>query len=180
MLLVVYFFVVIALPTALGIYVAVNGMQRSRSCPSCGEETLRILSHPHRLAGKLFPRSDIQLRWCAGCCWQGAVRLPGPVATRSDAPIPPATDAATDTPQQLGEQVEIRQIRIDGRRWDVLLDCWAEGGRWLGRFFFREPGGRSCMEEEPSIEGQSAIEVLSTALATPDAHLAGRLRRAIH
>lgn len=176
MLLAAYFFVVIALPTALGIYVALNGMQRSRRCPSCGEETLRIRSHPHRLLGKFFRATDFQLRWCASCSWQGSVRLPHAHASQVHAVAPPAADP----PGHQGEQVEIRQIRIDGRPWNVMLDCWAEEGRWLGRFFFRGPGGRSCMEEEPSIEGRSAIEVLSTALSTPENNLAGRIRRAIH
>lgn len=179
MLLVSYFFVVIALPTALGIYVALNGMQRARRCPSCGEETVWVRSHPHRLLGKLFPASDIQLRWCPACSWQGAVRLSrGLPRTQPAEPAAAAAPAAAPDPHS--EQVEIREIRIDGRAWSVMLDCWADEGRWLGRFFFRGPGGQACMEEDPSIEGESAIEVLSTALATPDASLAGRIRRAIH
>jgi hypothetical protein len=39
MFLVFYFLVVIALPMALGIYVVVNGLQRSRRCPACADET---------------------------------------------------------------------------------------------------------------------------------------------
>jgi hypothetical protein len=176
MLLVSYFIIVIALPTALGIYVALNGMQRSRRCPSCAEETLWVRSHPHRLVGKLLPSSDIQLRWCPTCSWQGAVRL-----SRGAPRAHPASAAgAAAAPDAHGEQVEIREIRIDGRPWSVMLDCWADDGRWLGRFFFRGPGGQACMEEDPSIEGRSAIEVLSNALAMPDASLAGRIRRAIH
>jgi predicted RNA-binding Zn-ribbon protein involved in translation (DUF1610 family) len=171
MLLALYFVVVIALPTALGIYVALNGMQRSRRCPSCGEETLWVRSHLHRLLSKFFPSGDVQLRWCATCSWQGAACVSRSVPHPHNAPPVAATERGS-------EQVEIREIQIDGRAWSVMLDCWAEEGRWLGRFFFRGPGGRACMEEEPSIEGQSAIEVLSSALATPDANLAGRIRRA--
>lgn len=61
-----------------------------------------------------------------------------------------------------------------------MIQCWAEDGRWLGRLLFVGPDGQSHGEEHSSIEGDSALEVLSGALSIPDHALAGRIRRAIH
>jgi hypothetical protein len=166
-----YFFIVIALPLALGIYVALQGMHRSRRCPACAGETLRIRSRAYRLLSVLLPASQFQLRWCAGCGWQGAARL------RRAAPIPSRAVRGADRP---ADHVDIRRLEIDGRTWKVMIQCWAEGGRWLGRLLFVGPDGQSHGEAGSSIEGDSAIEVLSGALSIPDQALAGRIRRAIH
>lgn len=179
MLLTLYFFVVIALPLALGIYVALNGMQRSRVCPVCADDTLRIHSRAHAVASGVFQSMDIQRRWCLGCGWQGTARLPRPPAPprrrnrRPGAPARPTRNRSRD-------RVDIRRLDVDGAPWKVMVQCWAEDGRWVGRFLFVGPDGRSCMEEGSSLEGGSAIEVLSSALSVPEQALAGRLRRAIH
>lgn len=176
MLLALYFIVVIALPMALGIYVVVNGMQRSRMCPTCAEETLRLRSRPHRLVSALMPASEVQRRWCLTCGWHGTARLRrGPVpGRRSDSAHLPRW------PGHQTERVDIRRLDIDGLPWKVTVQCWAEEGRWVGRFLFVGPDGRACMEEDSSLEGGSAIEVLSSALSIPEQTLAGRIRRAIH
>jgi hypothetical protein len=166
-----YFFVVIALPVALGVYVAAQGMHRSRRCPACAGETLRIRSRAYRLLSVLLPSTQLQRRWCMGCGWQGVARLRRSVH-------PPSR--VTSSREQTRDQVDIRRLEIDGRTWKVMIQCWAEGGHWLGRLLFVGPDGQSHKEEQSSIQGDSALEVLAGALSIPDKALAGRIRRAIH
>jgi hypothetical protein len=178
MLLALYFFVVIALPLALGIYVALNGVQRSRICPTCAEDTLLVRSRLHGLLSTLTRKHDVQRRWCLTCGWQGSARVPKPPApARRDRRPRPASPSARESAR---DRVDIRRLEIDGSPWQVMVQCWAEEGRWVGRFLFVGPDGRACMEEGFSLEGGSAIEVLSSALSVPEKTLAGRLRRAIH
>lgn len=182
MLLALYFFVVIALPLALGIYVALNGVQRSRVCPTCADDTLLVRSRIHGLVSTLALQHDVQRRWCLRCGWQGTARLPRPPAPprrRERRPRPPARSPRSAR-EPARDRVDIRRLEIDGSPWQVMVQCWAEEGRWVGRFLFVGPDGRACMEEGFSLEGGSAIEVLSSALSVPEKTLAGRLRRAIH
>lgn len=169
MLLILYFTVVVALPLALGIYVVLNGMQRTRTCPSCANETVRLQAPAHEALNRALRTTELQVRWCMTCGWRGTARLP-----RVPAPVgrPDRSPGA--------DHVDIRHLEIDGQPWKVTVRCWSEEGRWLGQLMFIAPDGRACMEEESSLEGTSALEVLSTALALPDQTLAGRLRRAIH
>jgi hypothetical protein len=74
--------------------------------------------------------------------------------------------------------VDLRRIDVDGDAWRVMVECWAEGGRWLARLVFVAPGGRTWRGER-SIEGQSPFEVLSRAMSLPEQQMAGRLRRAV-
>jgi hypothetical protein len=166
-----YFFIVIALPVMLGIYVAIQAMHRSRRCPACVGETLRVQSRAYDLISMLFPFSQLQLRWCAGCGWQGVARL------RRDVSVSPATALG---PDRTTDRIDIRRLQIDGRTWKVMIECWSQDGRWLGRLMFVGPDGQSHGEEGSSLVGDSALEVLSGALSIPDQALAGRLRRAIH
>lgn len=76
--------------------------------------------------------------------------------------------------------MDIRRLDIDGHSWKVMVQCWAEGGRWVGRLLFVGPDGRACTDDDSTLQGGSAIEVLSTALSIPEQTLAGRIRRAIH
>jgi hypothetical protein len=126
--------------------------------------------------GRLVPRTDLHLRWCARCGWQGTVRVASGrrrAARASAGRVRRGAEPARD-------RVDIRRLEIDGQPWKVMVQCWAEEGRWLGRLLFVGPDGRARIEEETSIEGGSALEVLSTALAIPERTLAGRLRRATH
>jgi hypothetical protein len=166
-----YFFVVIALPSALGLYVAVQAMHRTRNCPACAGETLLIRSRAHRLASVFFLTTRVQRRWCPTCNWEGSTRLP----REGRASARPASSA-----ERAPDQVDIRRLQIDGRTWTVMIQCWAEGGQWKGRLLFVGPDGQYHREERSSIHGDSALEVLAGALSIPDKALAGRIRRVIH
>jgi hypothetical protein len=171
-----YLLTMIALPTALGSFIAFNGLERSRRCPTCAGETLRLRSHPHRLLSTMFRSTELQRRWCLTCGWCGTARIqraPIPVRDRGRRAPVLRDEAAAD-------HVDIRRLDIDGRPWKVMVQCWAEEGRWIGRLLFIGPDGHARMEEHCSIEGGSALEVLSSALSIPDQTLAGRIRRAIH
>jgi hypothetical protein len=172
MLLTLYFTVVVALPLALGIYVLANGVQRTRACPSCADETLRLQAPVHHFLSRFLRSSELQVRWCVTCGWRGTVRLrlaPDPVRSGT-----PGTATRSRTGGQ--EHVDVRRLEIDGQPWRVMVQCWAEQGRWVGRLLFVGPDGRTCMEEGASLEGDTAMAVLSEALCMPDASLAGRLR----
>lgn len=173
MVLALYFLVVIVLPVALGIYVALHGMQRSRRCPCCSDETLRLRSRIHALVSAPLRSNDVQLRWCLGCGWQGTARV-------RRAPPPAVRRSRGERETQGTDRVDIRRLDIDGHSWKVMVQCWAEGGRWVGRLLFIGPDGRACTDDDSSLEGRSAIEVLSCALSIPEQTLAGRIRRAIH
>lgn len=64
---------------------------------------------------------------------------------------------------------------MDGRSWRVMVECWAEDGRWLARLVFVAPGGQVCADRS-SLEGGSVVEVISQAFRLPEQTLAGRLR----
>jgi hypothetical protein len=174
-MLLLYLFVVIVLPAAVGLYVALHGMPCSRRCPTCSEETLLIRSRLHRLADAALRATRLQKRWCLNCGWHGTVRL-------ARAPAPAGHPAVRRVPggRPPSDQVDIRRLEIDGHRWKVMVQCWSEGERWVGRLLFVGPNGQSCIDESTSLEGDSALEVLSSALSIPEQALAGRIRRAIH
>ncbi len=171
MVLALYFLVVIVVPAALGIYVALHGMHRSASCPCCADETIRLRSRIYSLVSLPLSSTDVQLRWCLGCGWRGTARV------RRESPAPTRRRVA---PDRSPDRVDIRRLDIDGHSWKVMVQCWAEGGRWVGRLLFVGPDGRACTDDDSTLQGGSAIEVLSTALSIPEQTLAGRIRRAIH
>jgi hypothetical protein len=174
-MLLFYLFVVIVLPAAVGLYVALQGMPCSRRCPTCAEETLLIRSGVHRLASAALRATELQRRWCVRCGWQGTVRL-----DRAPAPAGHPAVRRVGGRRAPSDQVDIRRLEIDGHRWKVMVQCWSEGDRWVGRLLFVGPNGQSCLDESSSLEGDSALEVLSSALSIPEQALAGRIRRAIH
>lgn len=169
MLLVLYFFVVIALPLALGSYVVYNGLPRSRACLACGDETLRLQSVRHRI-GSLLMRRELHSRWCMSCGWRGTALVHSSV-TQDPGAIPAMGPDRTRT----ADRVDLRTLDVDGRPWRVMLECWAEGGRWLARLVFIAPGGQVCADQR-SLEGGSVLEVISQAFRLPEQTLAGRLR----
>lgn len=182
MLLAVYFVMVIALPLALGGYVVYNGLPRSRRCPACAADTIRLRSALHRLASHVVHADELHLRWCPECDWNGTARL-GPTPATATATAPPAAAAAggdLDAPRRHApDSVDIRRLDVDGRAVRVMVQCWAERGEWRGRLLFIAPDGRTWMEGASSITGRSALEVLSQALTIPDRTLTGRLRNAM-
>ncbi len=173
MLLGLYFILVIALPLALGSYVLYNGLPRYRSCPSCAGETIRLRSLGHDLAGAIL-RQQLQERWCMSCGWQGTVRL-----ERERTPRVSPSLAAWDSGVAAGaDRVDLRTLDVDGDSWRVMVECWAEDGRWLARLVFVAPGGQVCADRR-SLQGSTVLEVLSQAFRLPEQTLAGRLRRSI-
>lgn len=175
MLLGFYLFLVIALPLALGGLVVYNGLPRGRCCPGCAAETMRLQSRRHAVISQLFHREALHARWCPSCAWSGTARLPRPVpasTSRTRTPPSPVSVAAPDA------GLEIRRVEIDGDPWQVRLHCWAEAGTWCGQLLFVGPGGRSWVDDRPCVTGESALQVLSQALAFPDHALVGRIRKA--
>jgi hypothetical protein len=171
-----YLLTMIALPAALGAFVALNGLERSRRCPSCADETLRLHSHAHRILTRALRSTELQRRWCLTCGWQGTIRV-------RRAPLPAHRAARLPRPRRdvpAADRVDVRYLDIDGHEWRVMVQCWAENGRWIGRLLFVGPDGQARLEEQSLLEGGSALEVLSTALSIPDQALAGRIRRVIH
>lgn len=169
MLLVLYFLIVIALPLALGSYVVYNGLPRSRACPSCAQETIRLQSVLHSM-GSLLLRRELLSRWCMSCGWRGTS------LGRSQAPRHPRPAAVAGRNQTVSpDRVDLRTLNVDGYPWRVMLECWAEGGRWLARLVFVAPGGQVCADQR-SLEGASVLEVISQAFQLPEQTLAGRLR----
>jgi hypothetical protein len=179
MLLAVYFVMVIALPLALGGYVVYTGLPRTRRCPACAGDTVRLRSGLHRLAGHLVHAEELHLRWCPECHWSGTVRL----ARTPAVALATARDIKrADRPARGGrapDSVDIRRLDVDGRAVRVMVQCWAERGEWLGRLLFIAPDGRTWVEGVSSITGRSALDVLSQALTIPDGALTGRLRNAM-
>ena len=176
MLLAVYFVMVIALPLALGGYVVYNGLPRTRRCPACAGDTVRLRSRLHRLASPLFRFNELHLRWCPECHWSGTARI-GRAPTPALAPV--AGRAGRGRPGGAPDSVDIRRLDVDGRPVRVMVQCWAEEGQWRGRLLFIAADGRTWMEGVSSITGRSALDVLSQALTIPDRALTGRLRNAM-
>lgn len=176
MLLGLYVFIVIALPLALGSYVLYNGLPRSRRCPMCADDTVRLRSRPHGLGSRLM-RRQVQRRWCMRCGWEGTVRLASgghqPVAAPADLSAPAREGGPS------GDRVDLRTLDVDGHSWRVMVECWAENGRWVARLVFIAPGGQVCADKR-SLEGRSVLEVISQAFSLPEQALAGRIRRSIH
>lgn len=169
MLLGLYFLIVIALPLALGSYVVYNGLPRSRRCPMCADDTLRLESRAHHAASRVIGRT-LHLRWCVSCGWQGTARM-GPLRPHFSARS--AGDGAAGA-----DRVDLRTLDVDGDPWRVMIECWAENGRWVARLVFIAPGGRVCADQR-SLEGSTVLEVISQAFSLPEQTLAGRLRRSI-
>jgi hypothetical protein len=174
MLLGLYLLMVIALPVALGSYVVFNGLPRSRRCPSCAAETLRLQSRLHAAGSRFMRHGDVQLRWCMACGWRGTARTSAlPVAR-----LEPTSRSAAMGHTGRADRVDVRAIDVNGAPWRVMVECWAEGGRWLARLVFVAPGGQSWADER-LFEGDSAVAVISQAFSLPEPILAGRLRRTL-
>lgn len=174
MLLVVYVSLVVALPAALGILVAYNGLPRSRQCRRCTSETLRLRSRRLAALSRVLPHAELHARWCPGCEWGGTVRL----STASRVPVARTTFSDPPTRPDHGPGLEIRRIEMDEGPWHVRLDCWAEGQAWRGRLLFVGPGGHARSDGRDLLTGRSPAEVFSRAMALSDRALVGRIRKA--
>ena len=118
MLLGLYFFIVIALPLALGSYTLYRRLPRTRRCPSCAGRTLRLRSRRHDWASRLAPRHELQVRWCMSCGWQGTVRL-------EEATIAMLRGTGTDAATPRPDRVDLRTLSVDGDTWRVMVEALA-------------------------------------------------------
>jgi hypothetical protein len=109
------------------------------------------------------------------CGWQGTVRLGRELALRGAPSSLAARDAGAAAQ---ADRVDLRTLDVDGDSWRVMVECWAEDGRWLARLVFVAPGGQVCADQR-ALEGSTVLEVLSQAFRLPEQTLAGRLRRSI-
>lgn len=108
-----------------------------------------------------------------GCGWCGTVRLGSGRPSRLRRSHSRAGKAVADP-----DRVDLRTLHVDGNLWRVMVECWAEDGRWLARLVFVAPGGEVCADQR-SLEGESVLEVISLAFSLPEQTLAGRLRQSI-
>lgn len=173
MLLVLYVSLVIALPMALGVLVAYNGLPTTRFCPLCAGETLRLRSRRHLLLSRPIRRTQLHARWCPSCEWSGTVRI----STPFPAPVPAAARPA-ETPTEPAGGLEVRRIEMADGAWRVRLECWAEGDAWRGRLQFVGPAGHAWADGRPLLTGRSAVDVLTQVLSLSDRALMGRIRKA--
>lgn len=178
MLLGLYFLMVIALPLTLGAYVLYRGLPRTRRCPLCAAETFRLKSRRHDLFSRLLPVPAVHLRWCPSCGWEGAARADRTPRPAPAGPHPLHRNRLQAVAERDADRVDLRSLEVDGATWRVMVECWAEGGRWLARLVFVAPGGQ-VWPDERSLEGTSVLAVLSQAFSLPEHTLAGRLRRSI-
>lgn len=176
MLVAVYLFLLIALPLALGLVVVLNGLPRTRLCPICTGETLRVRSRRHALVSRGLRREELHSRWCPSCEWAGTVRLARSASVAARTAAPASTAAAP--PSAHGCGVELRRLDLPDGAWRIQVECWAEGGAWRGRLLFVGPGGRAWTDGRPLLTGRTALDVLSQVLSLSDQALAGRIRKA--
>jgi hypothetical protein len=174
-LVAVYLLLVLVLPLTLSAAVSLRSLPYGRRCPQCGGETLPLLARMLARVSRLT-RRQLQRRWCAGCGWEGVIRLPrdaGPLLPRQIAP------AVTDTRSTATTRtVDVRWLTVDGVSWKVQLECWRQTGRCYGRLVFVEPSGRLWLDMQP-FQGRTDHDVLGQAMALSDRLLASRLREVV-
>ena len=173
MLLGLYLVLVIALPLALGSLVVFNGLPRTRLCPRCATQTIRLRSRRHRLASRALPADELHSRWCPSCAWAGTARI-----ARQVPPKVRVRSAPAGVVEEARGGLEIRRVELDDGSWRVHLECWAEEDGWHGRLRFVAPGGRAWTDGRAPLTGRSAVQVLSQVLALSDSALVGRIRKA--
>jgi hypothetical protein len=172
-LIALYLLLVIALPLALSAAVSYRTLPEGVDCPLCRGETLRLSSRWLAIASMLAPKRALQRRWCLGCGWDGAARVPPPVSLRPLDRIRMWLAARRRTQQKT---VELRALEVDGRSWRVLLQCWRDAKGWRGRLLFLEPTGRMWADATGAIRGRTRFEVLGQARSLPEPILSVRLR----
>ena len=165
-----YLAAVVVLPLIIAAVVAFRAMPRNRRCPQCMLETIPVESRAARILDKVI-RMGLHYRWCSGCGWDGLARTQFLVILpqRADAQsvVLPRTKVATQP---------IRQIRVQGRSWRVLLQSWEQQPCFMGRLLFVGEDGSTRSDMTQSLTGLSRDEVLCQAVAMSDGLLTYRLR----
>jgi hypothetical protein len=169
LLIAVYLVLVFLLPLALSAVVGYRALPVGCACPQCRGETIRLVSRPLALTCAVLPGSVLHRRWCLTCGWDGVVRL-------VRAPGPQQAPAAVRPPVPSTRTLDVRSLNVDGEPWRVLLQCWRERGRSLGRLVFVAPTGRLWTDALHPLSGMTHDDVLGQALSLPERALASRLR----
>ena len=187
LLISLYLLLVIVMPLSVSAAVSVRALHRGRCCPMCRNETLPVVPRWLGWAARLLRGASLQRRWCPACGWEAMTRLSAAGAHgRNGSPNPrrlarrrpfrvdePALDPALAAATR--GALRLRELRVDGRPWRVLLRCAAENGRWYGRLLFVGPSGALWKDELVPLSGRSPDDVLTQALALSDQSLAHRL-----
>jgi len=171
LLVALYLLLVVALPIAIGLALGYRALPRTERCPVCRGETLRLRSRLLRWISRALPSSTLHRRWCPACGWEGVARLRAARAAQGAGAGPPAT-----TPALPDNTVDVRELEVDGQPWRIRLHCWAEADRWFGRLVFLAPSGRLWIDTREPLTGRTRREIVSKALALPDALLLDLLR----
>jgi hypothetical protein len=172
-LIAIYLFLVFLLPLALSAMVGYRALPTGCGCPQCRGETLRLQSRSLQYASAVLPRTEVHRRWCMTCGWDGVVKVK-PEPPLRVTPVPPVRPPRPST-----RTLDVRALHIDGKAWRVLLQCWREQGRWLGRIVFVAPTGRLWTDSRHPFSGRTQEDVLGQALSLPDRALASRLRELV-
>jgi hypothetical protein len=170
LLFALYLILVIALPVVLSAALGYRALPRGRSCPSCSQETLQVVSPGIRILSKVVPKLTLQRRWCPTCAWDGYTR------ELSLRPAPALVVASTVGARQTQP---VRTLELGGRSWHVMLEYWRERGRFYGRLLFVGPSGKLWCDPLAAFHGTSHHDVMAQALALSDRLLTYRLREVI-
>ncbi len=201
-LVIAYLTALVGLPIGVAAMLRYRSLPRGRVCPACLAETLWIR---FRLLDVLrtHGRPIVQKRWCSRCGWEGVCRaVAAPVGCDSGSaplaaeaghpeshPVTPASTAGTYTPfSPEGTStkdstrdlttVDLRNLRLDGSEFRVLIRCRSESHGWYGRLIFVDSGGDVRREDVEAFHGPSVADILAQALALSENSLARRLRQA--
>jgi len=169
LLFTLYLVLVIALPALLSAVLAYRALPRGRSCPSCAQETVPVVSQGLRVLQKLVPGASLQRRWCPTCMWDGYAREP----------LVRSAPALASTAPSARQTQSVRTLELGGRSWTVMLEYWRERGRFYGRLLFVGPSGKLWCDPLAAFHGPTHHDVMSQALALSDRLLTYRLREVI-
>lgn len=174
MLFGVYLAKVVALPLTIGLLVGYRALSRDRRCPVCGGDTVQIVSVLARLSRRIWRDSSLQRRWCTNCEWVGFARL-------HRAPLAPAFPSGTGVRMSArGCRTEpLRTLQFGGTEWRVLVQCWQEQERTLGRLLFVGPAGRFWRDATDPFAGATRSDVVQQALGLSDGLLTYRLKSVV-
>lgn len=181
-LIVAYLILVVAAPLVLSAVVSYRTLPEGRTCPLCADDTIRLLSRWLDRISIAKPGAALERRWCPACGWEGVSRntergrynfVGAEPSERAPILTEESRNASIDH-----EAMDLRNLRVDGRQWRVLVQTWSEDGQWYGRLLFGGPSGRMWADNERTFVGSSPLDLLGQVLSLPEGVLASRLREA--
>ena len=185
LLISLYLLLVVVLPLALGTAVGYLKLPRSVCCPVCSGETIRIVDRWLDLLSRLLRDWSVHRRWCLMCEWEGVCRVRLELPQRHAGPTAAGARRAAagvsgrDPGATVQESFDLRDLRIEGRNWRVVLEYWGGSDGWFGRILYIGPSGRCWKDPSDLLRGATPREVLGQALALPEGALVGRVRALI-